>query len=129
VKWTERGALDDIDCPGVYLIAHFDRVPNQINLQSRRIVYIGETTGEAGLLSRLNRFNSASITGRARHSGGRSYHEFFGNEHRDEIYVSIYPVQNIQRSDVRTSYIKYIERKLIWEYCKRWHRNPECNTI
>lgn len=124
-EWHERSVLEEIDEPGVYVLAHFDNPPKRrANPLCREVIYIGETCDDT-LLERLKTFNSARLNGRAPHSGGRTYFKIF-NDNKAKLYVAIFPLGFIERP-IQPLYIRYVERKLLLEYALKWGKLPVCN--
>lgn len=123
--WKDRLSLiKGTNCPGVYLLAQFKTKPaRKINPNSKAIIYIGETC--ASLKRRWRQFDRAAFHGEHGHSGGLTYREIYGDNGK-RLYVSVFPVRysNIK---LRSLFIRYVERKLIWEFAKKWGCAPKCN--
>jgi len=125
-KWANRDQLnDDIKHHGVYMLAHFKRPPCGAGKLSRKIVYIGETCKQT-LKKRMNQFNNSAFRNSKGHSGGRTHREKF-KKVRNNLYVSVCPVKNLN-DPIRSFYIRYRERKLLYHYVRKFGRPPECNT-
>jgi len=123
--WKEREESEDIDCPGVYLLAHFPGgAPIEVDPQAREVVYVGETCGQ-GLKKRLRQFEKSAATGKHAHAGGRNYHTEFGSI-REDLSVAIWAALDLNPK-TGPAFIRFIERKLIWEYAKKWGEMPCCN--
>ena len=116
ILWHQRDNLSELGYPGVYLLAHFETAPSQVDLQAQEIVYIGETS--ANLKQRLNQFKADN------HSGGITYRKQYGKRF-DDLYVSMFPVA--LPKDTAPFFIRYVERKLLWDYILRWGQPPSCN--
>ena len=124
-QWNERTALEGIKYPGVYILARFkDRVPRIVRPRAERIIYIGETCDNT-LRGRLRQFNRSAFENKRGHSGGHTYRELFGDRGRI-LHVAIFPVSKLD-GELRPLFIRYVERKLIWDYSKRWGAAPICN--
>lgn len=132
-KWNEREDLFKDKrfpamYPGVYLLAHFRIVPKKVNPISKRIRYIGETCKT--LRGRLNQFNRSAFEGKEGHGGGKTYKKEFKNKMKNYLYFSLFPVKEYKKykeKEIGDSFIRYIERKLIWDYVSIWHNTPTCN--
>ena len=124
-RWKEREEYENIECPGVYLLAHFAAgTPVELNPQVREVVYIGQTWKQ-GLRKRLRKFEKSAVTGRHAHAGGRNYHIDFGSM-REELCVAMWGALDLNPK-TGPAFIRYIERKLIWEYAREWGETPCCN--
>ena len=130
VKWENRNSFSGIMKPGVYLLAHSTNVPSgHPNPLSKKIVYIGETTRQT-LKKRLDQFDKSAFSQKNLHSGGKTYRNTPRNkllELGKHLLVAIGPYQIPKKEDLTESYIKYLERKLIWEYVDRRNKRPLCN--
>jgi len=124
-KWAERTSLDDIDSPGVYLLAHFKNPPDgAADPSDHRIIYIGETCDNA-LRGRWRQFHRSAFQGKSGHSGGETYRETFGDR-GDQLYVAAFAINDLDE-DVCHIFIRYLERKLLWEFALKWGSAPACN--
>ncbi|MBL4698604.1 MAG: hypothetical protein JKX70_07210 [Phycisphaerales bacterium] len=128
VRWFDRDGLDGIDCPGVYLIARFESgPPESVNPSDKHVVYIGETCRT--LRERLRAFNRAAHDGKSKHSGGRRFHQVFGDDAMestsDMLFVAVIAVE--QAEPHSSAYIRYTERRLILEFVTANDRLPVCN--
>lgn len=111
--------------PGVYLLANSGKVPTSVNPIPECICYIGET--RRTLRKRLNDFHRSAFENKRGHSGGKTYGKNFLKKNvGKELYCSIYPVKHKDKQ-IRDAHILYIERKLIWDYVKKWKELPACN--
>ncbi len=123
-RWTERTLLKGIHSPGVYLLAHFDVEPaGQANPRAKQIVYIGETC--KNLMRRWRQFNRSAFEGKFGHSGGRTYRRVFDDQ-GDNLYVAAFAVEGLDEQ-IRSLFIRYVERKLIWDFARNWGAAPRCN--
>ena len=122
--WTDRSEIAGYKNPGVYALAHFKKPPKTIGLQSKKIIYIGETC--TSFRKRLGEFERSAFKGKKGHSGGKTYREEFGDEKKDQLFVSAFPV-HVLSDELRPLFIRYLERKLILEYAMKRHRLPDCN--
>ncbi len=126
VQWANRKKLKNRDLPGVYLLARFKSPPNRVNLRAEEIIYIGETCKK--LMSRWGQFNRSAFKGKRGHSGGHTYRrKRLGSE--KGLYVSAFPVpENGLGVECRPLFIRYVERKLMLEFAKKWGKAPVCNS-
>ena len=88
------------------------------------LIYIGEVHDNS-LQSRWQQFHRAAFAGKPGHAGGLVYHEQLAAP-EESLYVAAYVPEGLTR-DMRALYIRYVERKLIWEYARRWAAPPLCN--
>jgi len=88
-----------------------------------RIVYIGETCRE--LDRRWRYFEQAARDGKARHSGGRTFHSICERP-VSQLLVSAW-TPAVPDVILRNAYIRYVERKLILEWVKKHDERPLCN--
>ena len=123
-KWKSRHSFEDRKYPGVYLLGRFlGGAPHKVNKLDKNIIYIGETTSTLG--KRWAQFHRSAFLGRKGHSGGCTYRKRYKNE-GDNLYVTA-SFDNGKGERKGSLYIKYLERKLIWEYAKKYGKAPECN--
>lgn len=125
--WNKRVTIIGGNDPGVYLLARFAR-PNSVprgnaNPLTEKIVYIGETCSY--LRGRWHAFGYSAFQGKSGHSGGHNYNATFGDQ-GESLYVAAFPVTIIDEN-VSSAFIRYVERKLIWDYTERWGSLPACN--
>lgn len=124
---------DDISqLPGVYILAHYDKVPRGIPITtSPKIIYVGETTKQK-LTKRLYDFERSAFLQVNGHSGGWTYSDKILKNIKqksapDNLYVSALAVD---RPEIESkAYIKLIERLVIWEFYQKNKRYPECNMV
>lgn len=126
VRWAKRiSHLNGDDFPGIYLIARSvgnkpRQTPNSVPLQ---VIYIGETTKT--IAGRLKQFDHSAGTGKRAHAGGRTYHKLYRDKCK-HLYISILPVKNLPK-DICPCFIRHLERKILWDYCRRHGTLPACN--
>lgn len=117
--------MECIHKPGVYLLAHFDSAPSgKAKPLEEKIIYIGETCNN--LEDRWNQFDCSACQGKRGHSGGITYWKMFEKGKCCELYIAALPVDKMD-GVLRSLFIRYIERKLIWEFAQKWGKAPECN--
>src|SRR3989442_15958260 len=126
--WSKRILMGKaiLNLPGVYLLAHFSHCPaGRARPDSKQVVYVGETCSQT-LKTRWNQFD-ATVRGGSGHSGGWNYHlSFRTDKPRKDLFVAAMPVDQLNE-ELRPSFIRYAERKLIWDYGKKWGKPPQCN--
>lgn len=123
-KWSDRLLITDFNCSGVYLIAKGKNIlDRKVSVLDKDIIYIGETCQT--LRNRLKQFGRSAKTGEPGHSGGVRYYEKYKDNCKN-IYVLILPIKILERY-LKRSYIKFMERRLIFEYCKKYNRLPKLN--
>ncbi len=121
-RWKERECIPDINLQGVYLIAKFKKVPKgSANAKNKYIIYIGETCKK--LSNRLIKFDNAAFRGGHKHSGGVRYKKTYKDKGAD-LFVA---VRVVEKRDLSHSFIKYFERKLIYEYAIKYGKQPKLN--
>lgn len=91
--------------------------------QAEEVIYIGETC--RSLEGRFYQFDRSAFQAKIGHSGGWNYREDFG-DNSESLYVAAFPV-DIGDRVLRPLFIRYVERRLIWEYAVRWGKRPICN--
>lgn len=124
-RWSDQKLLKGTDSPGVYLLAHFRKAPaGPADALARQVIYIGETCNNS-LLGRWRQFDRSAFRGKSGHSGGKTYREKLGGKGA-RLYVAAFPVQN-RNEVIRPYFIRYVERKLIWNFCRKWGTAPNCN--
>ena len=123
-QWNERTKIENIDLPGVYLLAKFKKIPKgNADATDEHIIYIGETCDQT-LKKRLYQFNNSAFRDKRGHSGGWSYKSTFGDK-GDDLYVAVLPVR--LPDNLRHLFIRYVERKLILEFALKYSSQPKLN--
>ena len=118
-KWTQwkyRETIQDLNFPGVYILAKFKTVPiGRANPRHKNIIYFGETCRK--LKQRWRDFDQSAFQGKSGHSGGWSYNDEDGDSGKN-LYVSAFPVKNLNK-ELEPWFIRFQERKLLMEFvCK-----------
>lgn len=126
VNLKQRRDITGKNLPGVYMIASSDAEPTDYRANNECIIYIGETTDQT-LGDRIRQFAVSGFNVKPGHSGGNTFRNRFSHETPESmLWVSVCPVQ---LGDVYTStYIKYLERRLIWEFVCAYGELPACNN-
>jgi len=94
-----------------------------------QVIYIGESC-ERTIGKRLYDFDRSAFQAKNGHSAGWTYAEKFGDEGQS-LFVSVLPVELQEPGS--SAFIRYAERKLIWEYVRlrgempRWQQ--EINSM
>lgn len=123
--WKDRNSLDNIKHPGIYILAKFKPdLLRKIDLNDKSIIYIGETCNS--LRRRFGQFNRSAFKNSRGHSGGVSYRGKYKDDKGEDLYVSIFPVLNIN-DNIKHLYIRYVERKLILDYALKNGNQPVLN--
>jgi hypothetical protein len=93
---------------------------------SWRGIYIGETTGQT-LDERIRQFIVSADTVKPGHSGGNSFRTMLSaGTPKNMLLGSACPVE---MGEVYTSaYIKYLERRLLWEHVATYGERTACNS-
>jgi hypothetical protein len=128
VPWEERRGVRKCRLPGVYILGRFHEAPPEnVNPIAAEVVYIGETC--MSLISRWRQFHRAAFRRGNDHSGGCTFATIFCDnqviEPFDWLYVAACPVEMDEPR--RSSFIRFIERRLIWSYVDLHGRLPCCN--
>lgn len=75
-KWmelyNEKSSIENLEYPGVYLLAYSDRKLKDKNINLRDIFYVGMTNSAGGVKQRLNQFING-IEKNRQHSGGMRF--------------------------------------------------------
>jgi hypothetical protein len=125
MRWDRRSTLEGVDFPGVYLLAHYDSTPiGNANPLAREVIYIGETCDNS-LSGRWRQFNRAAFNEGAGHSGGVTYRQLYGSRLKD-LFVAALPVRGLS-DEIRPLFIRYVERKLIYDFARAHGVAPKCN--
>ena len=124
-RWADRASLKNVRSPGVYILAHFRKVPSgPANPLAKQVIYIGETCSNS-LIGRWRQFDRAALQGKHGHSGGITYRDEIGGK-GGRLYVAAVRVPNLGESAL-PYFIRYVERRLIWEFYQKWAAPPRCN--
>lgn len=134
-KWENRNSLDNIHYPGIYVIAHTDKVLSGARFSwIKDIIYIGMTNSAAGLKGRLKQFDN-TIVGKEGHGGADRVR--YKYQHYDELtsnlYVSVIPfivnVKSIQPDDLRVmGEVAKFEYDCFAHYVDKYGELPEFNN-
>ncbi len=115
--------------PGIYIIGHRVNSMGRLDRLDKKIVYVGETVSQ-NLQKRLHQLNRA-LKGNSGHSGGTSLRKL--KIPASQLYFSIRSFTLSISGDRkkaeagRSSLIRYLERKLLFEYVRSNGRYPKCN--
>lgn len=124
-QWNDRTELENIDSPGIYILAKFrEAINGGADPLDEHIVYIGETCDNT-LKGRWRQFDRSAFQSKDGHSGGLTYNETFGDK-GDDLYVAALPVSNLP-DNLRHLFIRYVERKLILEFALKHGSQPKLN--
>lgn len=122
--WKERNNIKNSKEPGVYMLAKLVTVPSgNANSLDNNIIYFGETC--RSLKGRWDQFDRSAFQSRPGHSGGRNYRKIYGDIGQ-YLYVAAMPV-TIANKTLRSSFIRFLERKLILDFVVKHNRRPRCN--
>lgn len=118
---------------GVYMIAQSAVYPGDSEISNKAIIYIGETTSQK-LIRRINQFAVSAFNEKAGHSGGNTfrnkYMKVIDGERvhtvpQHHIWISVCPIA--PNNSYTSTYIKYLERKLLWDFSLTHGKLPELN--
>jgi hypothetical protein len=128
--WANRKAIKNCDRPGVYLLGQFPSPPpTSVDPVAENIVYVGETCDQS-LLGRWYQFGRSAFERKNGHSGGWTFSDRFlascVAEAPPWLYVATLPV--FLDEPHQSTYIRFIERWLIWEYVQKFGARPICNS-
>src|SRR5258708_21233941 len=125
VSWAQRLTIKGCNLPGVYLLAQFDQPPlDPVEHTAQEVVYIGETCNRK-LTQRWYEFGRSAFEAKYGHSAGWPYCDKCYDQ-GEQLYVSAFPVQDLS-GEAASHFIRYVERKLLWEFVCRWGHAPVCN--
>ncbi len=137
-RWNARSTSNCINYPGVYILAHFNTDPLEDKATLvKDIIYIGITgkctrnsinSKKLTLENRLDTFHKVAFDRtQNNHSGGKAYRNNFPHKNGNDLYFSIFPIKASNKILLST-YIQFVERKLIYEYVMSWNDLPMCNN-
>jgi hypothetical protein len=117
IQWNKRETIQDINFPGVYLLAKFKTVPTgRANPLHENIIYIGETCRT--LKERWVDFDRSAFQSKPGHSGGWQYQYEYPDDTGKNLYVTAFPVKNLD-DEITPWFIRFQERKLLLDFvCK-----------
>jgi len=124
-KWKERNTIENSDKPGVYMLSKFKTTPHGVDPLDENVIYFGETC--KSLKQRWNQFDASAFQQKRGHSGGKTYRNIYRGDKGLDLYVAAMPVL-IENNDLRSSFIRFAERKLIFDFVMRCKRLPRCNS-
>jgi hypothetical protein len=124
-QWNERTKIENINSPGVYILAKFKETPKgNADPKDKHVVYVGETCDNS-LKGRWYQFNRSAFQSKDGHSGGWTYNERFKDK-GDDLFVAALPVPDLPEN-LRHLFIRYVERKLILEFALEYGSQPQLN--
>lgn len=117
---------------GVYVLGLFTdkvKVPSKVNPTAKEVVYVGESCDQS-IGARLYQFGRSAFQKKNGHSAGWTFNdEFLGGKTIKSapqwLHVAILPIEREEPS--KSAWIRYMERKLIWEFVERRGEMPRCN--
>ena len=127
-RFEDRNKIaSDLKLKGVYILGKFSFVlKNKADPLDEHIIYIGQTTRSLG--ERLKMFERCARYNSDGHSGGKEYYRQLTQkgDNLDDLYVAIFTV-NIEHPIYRDTFIKYIERKVIFDFVNKRGKKPRIN--
>lgn len=122
--WKQRSNIANSGKPGLYMLAKLIGVPqgNADPLDSN-IIYFGETC--RSLRGRWGQFDRSAFQSKRGHSGGMNYRKFYGDIEQ-HLFVAAMPF-TIQDKTLSSSFIRFVERKLLLDFVVKHGRLPQCN--
>lgn len=128
-SWDDVKNIPNGHRTGLYIIARFDEKPiGPAQPDAKEIIYIGETHGKSQCISkRLQIFFKAAHIGEKihKHSGGNRFNRTIGKDLSNMYAAGFAPI--LENVEAINPFIFYAERKLIWDYVRRWQKMPICN--
>lgn len=129
-KWDKKDSIPGIDYPGIYVLAIFkSRLPRKVDLFAKEIIYIGETCAtKRNIKKRLCEFDNSAFHPKYGHSGGCTFRKLFKNQldwAKDHLYISAMPAK--LKRNINDLFIRFVERKLIFQYARTYGIRPRCN--
>ncbi|MFN3653407.1 MAG: RNA polymerase sigma factor [Armatimonadota bacterium] len=125
VPWAERRSIMT-PAPGIYILARFPggrRPKGNADPLDPNIVYIGETCDQT-LGERLYQFERSAFQSKNGHSGGWEYGRLYP-ENPQELWLAVFPV--LLAEPYGHTFIRYTERRLLWEFLLANGGLPPCN--
>jgi hypothetical protein len=97
-------------------IAKLPSSPRLVDLTDPNIIYIGQATTR--LKTRLSQFENAATKGVGNHSGGVSFHKKYGALPKKSIqrWLRVAAISVIGDQQIRSAYIKYLERSYLYKF-------------
>ena len=135
IRLSERPTLpkEVLGSPGVYMLARFEQKRKQCAQKKilKEILYIGESCSQS-IDKRLKQFQRSATKGKKAHSGGLRFHKKYPprkmppyEKFPDWLYVS-FLTPNMEEP-FKSTYIRFVERSLLWAYVDEHKCLPECN--
>lgn len=122
--WKNRANIPHCDLPGVYILAKFRKSPKgNADPLNKNIIYVGETCNNS-LQGRWYQFHRSAFESKNGHSGGWTYQDIEHDSGKN-LFVAAFPV-----SKTKANYhllIRYVERKLIYDYARKYGQQPRIN--
>jgi hypothetical protein len=93
VKWSDRNTLNQLEFPGVYVIALADSDIGTAFSWRPEVIYIGMTNAKGGLKSRLNQFDSTIQDRTNTHNPAKRFRSKYPDYElkKSKLYVSVFP--------------------------------------
>jgi len=130
LHWDNRAETPNHDRPGVYVLARFDETPcTEVDPTAAEIIYIGETCSQT-LADRWYQFGRSAFQQKSGHSGGWTFAATYCDNRVMPppawLYVAALPVALDEPH--ASAFIRYAERRLIWEFVQRHGIMTPCNS-
>lgn len=127
--WSKREGIQRCDLPGVYVLARFEsQPPDEVDPTCVEVIYIGETSRNS-LSGRWYQFRRSAFELKGGHSGGWTFAARFCDNKVGPapawLHVAAVPVD--LHEPHASAFIRFAERRLIWEYVQRHGVMPQCN--
>jgi len=122
-RWNERARIPWANEPGVYLLVLRVKSGEQCDPTDKRIIYIGETC--ATFARRWRQFNRSAFEGKRGHAGGITYRKEI---HKPSGKLFVAACASLIEGDLHcSSFIRFLERKLLLDFVRMNGRLPKCN--
>lgn len=141
VPWVERGKLEHLEYPGIYIIGKYDKnIKNDLDYS---VLYIGKTEKNKNesekLKKRLNDFHKSAFMNKYGHSGGNSFKfrvlpqsvwDTFPEYPVPEwLWCRVVAFKDLHNMADTIKMISSLEKNLIGTYKKKNDVLPCCNSV
>jgi hypothetical protein len=135
IKWPGRNDLNNLQYPGVYVIAYNKQDMNDKSFDwIEEIIYVGMTNSKKGLKGRLRQFENTIKGKKSQHSGAKKI--IYKYKDYEKLIKDLYVAVRTFKCDVNSNTVKDLlimgkvaeyEYICFAEYVKRFGMLPEFN--
>ncbi len=124
----------ELEWPGIYVWAWAEKTPTAEKMDIRNppesVIYVGEAKGS--LRRRIRQFDKSYFCQSSGHDGGQRC-RLITSPQKGALYLAYFSLNTVpvefwqDRHHWSRPFLHHVERTLIWNYVRLWHRRPDGN--